>query len=160
MTVLNKVKILIREIEKGQEVLARIFGYYSTFLKEHSNIWKAQKTEDAIVLSEIMTNAFTCLETIFLRISQHFENSLHKERWHQDLLHKMTLRIEGIRERAVADKTHAVLTEFLKFRHFRRYYFEFDYDWDKLQFLVKKFDALKPLIGNDMKRFLKFLKKL
>lgn len=41
------------------------------------------------------------LSTLFLRISQFFENSLESSRWHTDLLDKMTLHITGIRERVV-----------------------------------------------------------
>jgi Uri superfamily endonuclease len=160
MSVKNKTRILKDEIKKGREVLAKINKYGASFLKVHSKIWHDQKTEDAIVLAEIMTNTFTCLETIFLRISQHFENSLQKERWHQDLLHKMTLNIEDIREPVISDETHDVLLEFLKFRHFKRYYFEFNYDWDKLQFLFKKYEDLKSMINKDLGHFIKFLEKL
>ncbi len=45
----------------------------------------------------------------------------------------MILEIEGVRKAVISDETYSNLLEFLKFRHFKRYYFEFDYDWDKLE---------------------------
>ena len=40
----------------------------------------------ALVGQQWSENYCTCLETIFLRISQHFENRLDPARWHNDLL--------------------------------------------------------------------------
>ncbi len=72
----------------------------------------------------------------------------------------MTLNIDDIRVAAISDESYSILTEFLKFRHFKRYYFELGYDWDKLEFLQKKFMALRPMVRNDLKTFLSFLHKL
>jgi len=52
------------------------------------------------------------------------------------------------------------LIELLKFRHFRRYYFEVEYDWDRLDFLVRKLEHAHPMVQADMERFLKFLRAL
>ena len=51
----------------------------------------------ALIIAGLLENYYTCLETIFLRISQHFENRLGSDRWHRDLLQKMTLEIKGVR---------------------------------------------------------------
>jgi hypothetical protein len=48
----------------------------------------------------------------------------------------------------------------MKFRHFKRYYFEFDYDWDKLEFLEKKYHQVQLLLNKDLELFEAFLKKL
>ena len=77
-----------------------------------------------------------------------------------DLLHKMTLEIEGIRLAVISDKTRGILLEFLKFRHFKRYYFEFDLDWDKLKYLEKKYNSVKPLLDEDLINFKDFLNRL
>ena len=45
----------------------------------------------ALIIARLLENYYTCLETILLRISQHFENRLDPARWHNDLLQKMTL---------------------------------------------------------------------
>jgi len=65
--------------------------------------------ENAIVVAEILTNYHTCLETAFLRISQFSENSLDPERWHNDLLDKMLLGIDGIRPAVLSEAARAAL---------------------------------------------------
>ena len=114
----------------------------------------------ALIIAGLLENYYTCAETIFLRISQYFENSLEPERWHADLLQKMTLDIEGVRLHAVASQDVPALYELLRFRHFRRNYFELDYDWDRLDFLVKKVRQLHPGLGQSLDRFESFLRDL
>jgi len=108
-------------------------------------------------MAEILVDFYTCLETLFLRISRFFENNLQTDKWHSDLLHKMTLEMNKIRPAVLSDKTYQLLNEFLKFRHFRRYYFEFEYDWEKLEFLESKYRQVKPLLHKDLQSFREFL---
>ena len=150
---------LLQEIKRSRIMLAKIDSFYQEF-KEGDLAVLGRKRASAIVMAEIMVDFYTCLETLFLRIAQFFENSLRKDRWHSDLLHKMTLEIEGIRKAVISDTTYSILSEFMKFRHFKRYYFEFDYDWDKLEFFEKKYKQLKPLLEDDLKSFEDFLREL
>ena len=114
----------------------------------------------ALIVAGLLENYYTCLETIFLRISQSFDNSLDSARWHDDLLQKMTLEIEGVRTAAVSEETFSPLFELLKFRHFKRYYFELEYDWDRLDFLVTKLRQVHPLVVRDLERFVRFASAL
>ena len=114
----------------------------------------------AVMVAGLIENYYTCLETIFLRISQFFENNLREKRWHMDLLERMTLRIEGVRIPAVSEANYGNLMELLKFRHFRRYYFDLEYDWDLMDFLVKKTRDAHGLASADLGHFIEFLKKL
>jgi len=52
-----------------------------------------------------------------LHLSQFFENTLEPDRWHTDLLEKMTLHIEGVRLPAVSQANYPNLLELPKFRH-------------------------------------------
>ena len=114
----------------------------------------------ALIVAGLLENYYTCLETIFLRISQSFENKLDPARWHNDLLQKMTLEVEGVRTAAVSEETLSPLFELLKFRHFKRYYFELEYDWDRLDFLVTKLRQVHPLVTRDLERFVRFASAL
>jgi hypothetical protein len=114
----------------------------------------------AVMVAGLLENYYTCLETAFLRISQHFENNLGEARWHSNLLEKMTIRIEGVRIPAISEGNYGNLLELLKFRHFRRYYFEMEYDWDRLDFLAKKLKLAHPAAKADFARFVSFLKSL
>jgi hypothetical protein len=65
----------------------------------------------------------------------------------------MTLEFPCIRPRVISDTTHRDLHELLKFRHFTRYYFDLDYDWDKLRFLIKKFQNLRTPLRSELNAF-------
>ena len=139
---------LERQVESLQTALDRDLGLLG-------------RTQNAaLIVAGLLENYYTCLETAFLRISQFFENTLDPERWHTDLLEKMTLHIEGVRVPAVSQANYPHLLELLKFRHFRRYYFELEYDWDRLDFLVKKMKQAHPGVKQDLERFLSFLDQL
>lgn len=159
MSAKNSASLLLAEIDKTQEFLRRLDHHYHRFLETDFKVL-GKKNSSAIVIADVFCNFYTCIETLFLRISQFFENDLRKEQWHKDLLHKMTLEISHLRKRVISEETFEILSEFLKFRHFRRYYFEFEYDWDKIRFLQKKYDQVNPLLKRDLSAFAAFLKEL
>ena len=159
MNVKDEIALLIGRIEKSEEIIKKITYQYDRFLETDFKVM-GRKNTSAIVIAEFLVDYYTCLETLFLRISQFFENNLQTERWHADLLEKMTLRIEGLREPVISDQTYGQLKELMRFRHFRRYYFELEYDWDKLDFLVKKFTQLRATIEKELSLFKVFLRQL
>jgi hypothetical protein len=57
------------------------------------------------------------------------------------------------RPAAISEDTHAALRELMRFRHFKRYYLEFDYDWDRLQFLRRKLEQVRPRVRQDLNAF-------
>ena len=114
----------------------------------------------ALIVAGYLENYYTCLETVFVRISQFFENSLDPARWHSDLLQNMTLEIPGVRTSAVSKDNFPALFELLKFRHFKRYYFDLEYDWDRLDFLVAKLRKAHPIVVQDLERFTEFLRAI
>ena len=146
------------EIIKGQEVLTTIQSYFEA----HSSpdVFQKQDIKDAVFLAEIYVNYYTAAETIFLRISQFFENHLSKDSWHRSLLNKMRLEIPGVRKAVIRDETYDVADELLRFRHFKRYYFEFRYDWDRIQFLGTEFKKLTQLLQQDLEDYINFLEEL
>lgn len=154
----TEVQTLRAEIGKSLSVISRVENFILDFQKR--KLSKTPGLEEAMVVTQSLTNYYTCLETLFLRISKFFENNLEREQWHRSLLEKMTLEIEDVRPRVISDAVYNSLLELLKFRHFARYYFELDYDWDKLRFLLKKFNAAHTQVRADLSDFDRFLKKL
>lgn len=143
-------------IAKTITLLTRIGNEYDVFIQDDFE-YMGRKNASAIVIAELMVDYYTCLETCFLRISQFFENHLSQDRWHADLLDKMTLRIEGTRDAVISDTSAAALNELMKFRHFRRYYFEMEYDWDKLDYLQKVFTRVRNSVPGELTAFQAFL---
>ncbi len=121
---------------------------------------KTKSVENAIILSDIFVSFYTCVETAFFRISQFFENTLDQQRWHRDVLKKMTLTIRGIRERVISEDIYHELEELLRFRHFKRYYFEFDYDWDRLELVRTKFLSVRRRVIAALKDYQDYLEAL
>jgi hypothetical protein len=155
MSAADELKTLIGEVDSGLTVLKRISLFYDEYTAKEGS--RAQSVENAIIFSDIFVNFYTCLETIFFRISQYFENSIDSTQWHKDVLRKMTLSIPGIRERVISDATHRDLDEILRFRHFKRYYCEFNYDWDRLELVEKKFLAARISAEKEIRAFQGYL---
>ena len=142
MSTEQKLRTLSSEVKKGIQVLDKIGSRLDVFLDD-----SAQNQDlHALAVTQLLSNYYTCAETIFLRISRFFENNLPSEKWHQVLLERMTLEIEDFRPQVISEDVYRGLRELLKFRHFSRYYFDLEYDWDRLQFLLRKFsDSHAPL---------------
>lgn len=152
------IQTLRAEINKSLSVLTRIEDYIIDFQQQKLN--KTPGLDEAMIITQALTNYYTCLETLFLRISRFFENNLDQEQWHRSLLEKMTLEIKDLRPRVICESVYHGLLELLKFRHFSRYYFELDYDWDNLRFLLKKFNDIHVQVGTDLSEFDCFLNTL
>jgi len=60
----------------------------------------------------------------------------------------------------ISEENYPRLLELLKFRHFRGYYFELEYDWDRLEYLRKNFNEAHPPVTEDLERFIGFLKAI
>ncbi len=156
---MSKERELISVLEKQLDRAAKLFEAVEGALR--CDIPKIGRTGNAAVMvAGLVENYYSCLETAYHKISQHFENSLDSERWHIDLLNKMTLRIEGVRIAAVSEKAYGSLLELQRFRHFKRYYFDLEYDWDRIDFIVKKLRQAHPLAEADLKQFMVFLEEV
>ena len=155
MSAEDKIQTLLGEFDRTRILLLRIEEFYDERFPA-----KEKTPEAAIILSEILGNYYTCMETLFLRVSQTFENHLNRESWHRELLSKMVLEIPGERAALLSEISYQASGELLRFRHFKRYYLEFDYDWDRLELVEKKFAILRPSLKADFDRFAQFLKQL
>lgn len=158
MATADRLDALASELQASLAVLRRVSGYYDAF--QNNPLSKERTRETAIILADVFVNFYTCLETMFVRISQFFENSLDSSRWHKDLLRRMTYSVKGVRNRVVSEESYAALSELLRFRHFKRYYVEFDYDWDRLDLVDKKFLACRHTVIDEMNRYLGYVDEL
>jgi hypothetical protein len=150
---------LVGIIEKQLTLLGRIRASIGDAVKRDIPLL-GRTGNAAVLLAGLVDNYYTCLETAFQKISQHFENHLESAKWHADLLSKMTIKIEGVRIPAVSEGNYGALLELQKFRHFRRYYFELVYDWDRLDFILLKLESAHPVVLADLGRFIDFLRSL
>jgi len=155
----NDINILIGDIQKTLQKKDEIRAIYRSFKSREEPL--LQKDLYAfMILSEIFTNFYTCIETAFVRISKFFENNVSRERWHKDLLEKMTLDIPGVRPRVLSGNLYLALEEFLRFRHFKRYYFEFNYDPKRMAYLESRFEETVDAVSAELCEFIEKLRLL
>lgn len=155
----NNPNELISEINKTLFLLDKNRKLYENFeQKELPMLGKG--TSSSMIISQIVTDFYTGIETLFHRISQFFGNSIDKSSWHKDLLKNMTLEIKDKRAAVIGDTTASALDELLRFRHFRRYYFDTEYDWERIEFITKKYLQSAEGIKKDLDNFINFLEKL
>ena len=159
MSALNEIKVLEAQIKEGLRVLDDIALFYGE-LKQKELRMLGESQASAMLLADIFISFYTCCETIFVRISRFFENNLDPSRWHKELLERMTLTLPDLRPRVLSPRTVDLLDEFLRFRHFKRYYFEFTYDWKRIVYLEDRYNEILPLLRQDLARFSKALNKI
>ncbi|WP_291321170.1 hypothetical protein [Desulfonatronospira sp.] len=114
----------------------------------------------AVMVAGLIENYYTCAETIFFRISQFFDNNLQGDRWHRELLERMTLDIGETRPKVISEQSFSDLTELMRFRHFKRYYFGVEYDWERVEALVRRVDRLAKQLPQELSEFAAFVRKI
>ena len=154
----NRIAALAAELDAALPVLDRIDRFYDQFQQQQAPT--RQSTENAIIVSDVFVSFYTCLETAFLRISQFFENALDSSRWHEQLLRAMTRTIPSVRERVISDASYTALSELRRLRHFKRYYFAFDYDWERLELVRSKYLACRAPVRAELAAYSAYLQRL
>ena len=155
----ESIAVLRGHLAQAREILNDVDSYYRDF-RERELPKLGRGRTSAIVIAEVLDDTYTALETLFLRVSQFFENRLSADRWHSDLLEKMTIEVPGIRQSLIARETYRHLAELMRFRHFKRHYVEQQYDWDRIDSLTRTYEKVRPLIARDLDDFDRFLVRL
>ena len=72
----------------------------------------------------------------------------------------MRISVKGERVEVIKETTFTCLDEIRRFRNFNRYYYNLDYDWDRIDFLIRKMEQVYPLVTDDINVFIHFLEEL
>ena len=140
-------------------LLTQTIEKISSFL-EHDIPQVGRDWKSALVVAGLLENYYTSAETALFRIAQQTGIQINADRWQADLLARLSHAVEDVRPRVLGESTYKRLDELRRFHHFKRYYFETDYDWDKLDFLLKNLNELHPLLMHDIASFQSFLRVL
>lgn len=117
---------------------------------------EGKSRKNGLVVAGLLENYYTAAETVMFRIAQAFGNSIDGECWRSDLLHRLNIEVDGIRPRLLTDDSHSDLDELRRFRHFKGYYYRIEYDWDKLDFLIRKLERLHSRFVHELNAFREF----
>lgn len=150
----GELQLLIAFIKRQEGIVEELFRG----IEERIALLDESK-EALIFVAYGLHNLYCALEDIFKEVSRIFENTIAEpERWHRELLVKMTLEVEGIRPRLISEESYIILDELRGFRHFFRHAYGVPMDSERVKRLVNKVMELRKRIGDDMNKFIEKIK--
>ncbi len=151
----EKIRVLKADIVADAQAIANT---YAVLLRYPEDL---VSDEQMIVVAYYLHNLYSAFESIFQRVASVFENQIgDKTGWHAELLHRMTLDIEGIRLPLVSPEAFDGLDELRRFRHVFRSAYRVQLDRERLALVRKKAMGLEPIYRKDLARFQEFLSRL
>jgi len=155
----NHYRLLIAELQSDLEAVEKVAEETQNALKEKKG---PLSNLELAGIAHLLENFYTAIEDVLLRIASRVDKSLPTgEKWHKDLLFRMTLRIPAIRPPVLDRRLYEVLDEYRRFRHRSRHVYRPPIpDWAKMKHLAENigdnFQETKRQIG----LFIDFLNKL
>lgn len=102
-----------------------------------------------------LSSIYSCYEYIFKHIARVFENRIKNlSSWHSELLNRMLIEVPEVRPPVLTNRTSSVLDEMRAFRHVFRGSYIFEIDADRIDALVKRWNAVKGEIRLEIEAFL------
>jgi hypothetical protein len=146
-----QIRTLKADITADLQAIAQIY----TALNRYPDVPVGE--EQAILVAYYLHNLYCAFESIFQRVAEVFENHISDQAvWHAELLHRMTLDIEGVRPHLVSAEAFDSLDE-LRFRHVFRSAYRLRLDPERLALVRRKAQALEKVYRADADCFLAFL---
>jgi len=100
-------------------------------------------------------NLYCAFEDLFKIVAETFENHIQdKSRYHQELLKRMTISIEGIRPRLLSQECFLLLDNLRSFRHLFRHAYSYELDERKVKIVLDDALTLRGICQNDIDAFL------
>jgi hypothetical protein len=144
---------VIAEIEKEIRNLEELKAELDKVKPETGIIFKRSK-------GSILHDFYNCCERVFKRIALELNGRYEdSEKWHKDLLYRMTIPIKGIRPSVISDELAAMLDEFLAFRHVFRNIYGFELKGERIDYLSGKFDEVMEKFKGEIEKFIAFLRE-
>ena len=93
---------------------------------------------DWAALGYTIHNVYGVMENYCVRIAKFFENGLHGESWHRELIRRMTLDIPTTRPALLSAETYALVDDLRSFRHLFRNLYARPLDPDRARLVQAK----------------------
>lgn len=150
-----QIQTLKAEIAADLQAIAEIYAALNRYPDALAS------EEQLIAVAYHLHNLYCAFESIFQRVAEVFENQITDHAgWHAEVLHRMTLGIEGIRPALISPAAYDALDELRRFRHLFRSAYRLHLDPERLALVRRRASALEQLYPTDMARFLAFLDSL
>lgn len=138
-------------------------------LKEIDNIYgEIKDREKGAKKSKVMLeslgyklhNLYCAFEDLFKIVTRYFENQIMDiSKYHKEILHKMSLSIDGLRPPLISYKSYSQLDELRAFRHFFRHAYSYELSYEKIIIPLSSANKLKEIYEEDIYRFLNIIEK-
>jgi hypothetical protein len=119
------------------------------------------KRKDDFYLDSVALNLhgfYSGLERIFEKIAASVDGSIPEgANWHQELLHQLSMEIDGIRPAVISSDLKENLEEYRGFRHVVRNVYTYHLSSKKIKPLVDKIQDVFRKSENELSAFAKFL---
>jgi len=150
-----QIRTLKADIKADLKAIAEIYAALKRYPLQPS------RDEELIVIAYYLHNLYCAFESIFRHVAEVFGEQIpERASWHAELLHRMTLDIEGSRPRLLSDEAYDCLDELRRFRHLFRSAYRLHLDAERLALVRKKAHVLEQIYMADIERFLAFLDDL
>ena len=104
---------------------------------------------------------YTGLERIFHQIAAMVDGSMSTAReWHRDLLRQMSTDLPHTRPPVLSAETTKMLDEYLSFRHVVRNIYAFEFDWERIERLIRRLRPAYEQVETELLSFADFLERV
>ncbi|MDA8122932.1 MAG: hypothetical protein M0Z38_10245 [Deltaproteobacteria bacterium] len=138
----ERLRTLKAELDADMKILEALEGKYN---KAKAKLKRIEPDElDFAGLAYTIVNTYSLMENYFLCVAKGFENAIERDRWHKDLVKRMSLEIEGVRPALLETRDVPLIDELRAFRHVFRNIYQGELDTGKLNLVDSRMpDALR-----------------
>ncbi|GEM_PF-990579 len=159
MSRIADLRELLGEIDRFEDASRRLLSALDHLMtKDVATIGRTTTT--GVAAAGLLENFYTAVETVLVRIAQSFGNNLRPERWHSDLLQRMTVGVPGVRPAVLSERLYSYLDELMRFRRFKRYYYHLEYDWTRLEHLTELAQRAAPMVTGEFSTFRSYVQSV
>lgn len=135
--------LIEKELDNIEKLIDEILPYYN-------------ETKMSRLKGSILHDFYNACERIFKWIAKDINGDFDPTvQWHKELLFRMTIEIQNVRQAVISEELAADLNEFLQFRHLFRNIYGFELKSDLLDHLINKFKPTAFRFSKEIKLFLK-----
>lgn len=112
-------------------------------------------------IGSLLHDFYTAVEDIFEAIAGDINGDFpHGVAWHKELLTKISMPIPKLRPAVISEELRWNLDEYLRFRHLFRNVYGYMLDWERMQPLLAKMEAVYRQFEEEITIFRSFLMRL
>lgn len=144
----ERLSLLKSTVNAQQQEIEKIFA----------RIEERKERQEPVYIESLayqLHNLYCAFKDLFKIVADFFENRIEDtSRFHQELLWRMKLHIEGIRPALFSEESYRRLNSLRAFRHFFRHAYAYELDPRKVTLVLEDALDLRELYREDIERFL------